>query len=38
MDTKAKPPVSNTFKGKIKHIVSAPPYEIVTIELDFVLR
>jgi len=34
MDTKANPPMSNTFKGKIKHIVSAPPYQIVTIELD----
>jgi len=36
MDTTAKPPqpVANTFKGTIKHIVSAPPYEIVTIVLD----
>lgn len=30
----AKQPVSNTLKGKIKHIVNAPPYQIVTIELD----
>jgi hypothetical protein len=34
MDTTAKQPVSNTFKGKIKHIVDAPPYQIVTIALD----
>jgi len=25
---------SNTFKGKIKKVVNAPPYQIVTIELD----
>jgi len=25
---------SNTFKGKIKKVVDAPPYQIVTIELD----
>ncbi len=34
MATIAKQPVSNTFKGKIKHIVNAAPYQIVTIELD----
>jgi hypothetical protein len=35
MDTTTKqPPVSNTLKGKITHIVNAPPYEIVTITLD----
>ena len=34
MATTAKQPVSNTLKGKIKHIVNAPPYQIVTIELD----
>ena len=34
MATTAKQPISNTFKGKIKHIVNAPPYQIVTIELD----
>lgn len=34
METTGKQPISNTLKGKIKHIVSAPPYEIVTIEID----
>ena len=34
METEVKKPVSNTFKGKIKHVVNAPPYQIVTIELD----
>lgn len=34
MATTGKQPVSNTLKGKIKHIVEAPPYQIVTIELD----
>ncbi|MEI9987818.1 MAG: hypothetical protein WDN69_34665 [Aliidongia sp.] len=27
-------PVSNTFKGTIKRVVEAPPYQIVTIALD----
>jgi hypothetical protein len=34
METEDKKPVSNTFRGKIKHVVNAPPYQIVTIELD----
>src|ERR1700744_590579 len=34
MATTGKQQTSNTLKGTIKHIVSAPPYEIVTIELD----
>jgi hypothetical protein len=27
-------PIPNVFRGKIKHVEHAPPYEIVTIELD----
>jgi hypothetical protein len=34
MATTGKQQTSNTLKGTIKHIVSAPPYQIVTIELD----
>ena len=34
MATATKGPVSNTLKGTIKHVVDAPPYQIVTIALD----
>ena len=34
METAMKAPVSNTLKGTIKHVVDAPPYQIVTIVLD----
>ncbi len=30
----AEKPISNVFHGKITHVEHAPPYEIVTIELD----
>lgn len=34
MDTTSKATVANKLRGKIKHVVNAPPYQIVTIELD----